>query len=45
MYTNRGSHIDWKTWENGSAFSSQGILNILEHQEILLKILEKSLIY
>ena len=26
----QGSHSDWKTWENGKAFSSQGILNRLE---------------
>ena len=27
---NQGSHSDWKTWKNGKAFSSQGILNRLE---------------
>ena len=26
----QGSHSDWKTWENGKAFSSQGILNRME---------------
>ena len=26
----QGSHSDWKTWKNGKAFSSQGILNRLE---------------
>ena len=26
----QGSHLDWKTWKNGKAFSSQGILNRLE---------------
>ena len=26
----QGSHWDWKTWKNGKAFSSQGILNRLE---------------
>ena len=41
--SNHGSLIDWKTWENGSTYSSQGILNILQKsQGILLKILEKS---
>ena len=28
--TRQGSHSDWKTWKNGKAFSSQGILNRLE---------------
>ena len=22
--SNQGSHLDWKTWENGKAFFSQG---------------------
>ena len=26
----QGSHSDWKTWKNGKAFSSQGILTRLE---------------
>ena len=26
----QGSHSDWRTWKNGKAFSSQGILNRLE---------------
>ena len=30
MVRSRGSHSDWKTWKNGKAFSSQGILNRLE---------------
>ena len=25
-----GSRMDWKNWENGKTFSSQGILNRLE---------------
>ena len=42
----QGSHSDWKTWINGKAFSSQGILNRLEKsgkcQGKLHKILENS---
>ena len=30
LSVNQGSHSDWKTWKNGKAFSSQGILNRVE---------------
>ena len=30
MLSNHGSHQDWKTWKNGKAFSSEGILLRLE---------------
>ena len=30
LAVSQGSHSDWKTWENGKAFSSQGIFNRLE---------------
>ena len=29
-YSLQGSHSNWKTWKNGKAFFSQGILNRLE---------------
>ena len=29
-FTFHGSHRDWKTWKNGKAFPSQGILSRLE---------------
>ena len=30
LHLYRVSTLDWKTWQNGKAFSSQGILNRLE---------------
>ena len=32
---NQGSHSDWKSWENGKAFSSQGILTRLEKSKLI----------
>ena len=41
-----GSHLDWKTWENGKPFSSQGIVREFstdwKSQEKSHKILENS---
>ena len=37
-----GSHRDCKTWKNGKAGKSQGILQDWKSRGILLKILEKS---
>ena len=41
MQSFQGSRCDWKTWKNGKAFSSQGILNRLEKSGKITLILEK----